>query len=70
MDSESTMQEIEGEFESTAGVTLSDDARWIELKLHVAVLERSLDKLLALEAAGVDNWDGYDFAMEQLDGED
>jgi len=27
------------------------------------------DKLLAFEAAGVDNWSGYDFAMEILNGE-
>ena len=26
-----------------------------------------LDKLDALEAAGVDNWEGYDFAMETLE---
>ena len=27
------------------------------------------DKLRALEAAGVDNWEGYDIAMEMLDDE-
>lgn len=27
-------------------------------------------KLAALEAAGVDNWDGYDYAMEILGNED
>lgn len=27
-------------------------------------------KLTALENAGVDNWDGYDFAMEALEEED
>ncbi|WP_158010670.1 hypothetical protein [Tardibacter chloracetimidivorans] len=32
-------------------------------------LRRSEEKLLALEAGGVDNWDGYDWAMEAL-GED
>ena len=26
--------------------------------------------LTALEHAGVDNWDGYDYAMELLDGEE
>jgi len=26
--------------------------------------------LLALEGAGVDNWDGYDFAMESLEEDD
>jgi hypothetical protein len=25
------------------------------------------DKLLALENAGVDNWDGYDLAMESME---
>lgn len=24
------------------------------------------EKLMALEGAGVDNWEGYDFAMESL----
>jgi hypothetical protein len=28
------------------------------------------NKLLALQAAGVDNWDGYDYAMEILNGDD
>lgn len=27
-------------------------------------------KLAALEAAGVDNWEGYEFAQEELDNED
>jgi hypothetical protein len=27
-------------------------------------------KLNALEAAGVDNWDGYDWAMEELQDEE
>ena len=27
-------------------------------------------KLAALEAAGVDNWAGYEFAQEELDNED
>ena len=27
---------------------------------------RKLEKLSALEAGGVDNWDGYDFSMEEL----
>jgi hypothetical protein len=29
-------------------------------------LMRDSAKLTALEAAGVDNWDGYDYAMELL----
>lgn len=32
-------------------------------------LIRAESKLLALEGAGVDNWDGYDFAMETLKGD-
>lgn len=28
------------------------------------------DELRALYAAGVDNWEGYDAVMRQLDGED
>ena len=27
-------------------------------------------KLMALEGAGVDNWDGYDYAMDILNKED
>ena len=30
-------------------------------------LLRDSDVLLALEGAGVDNWDGYDYAMENID---
>lgn len=33
-------------------------------------LVEARDKLQALEAAGVDNWDGYDFAMELLNEEE
>lgn len=33
-------------------------------------LKRASKKLEALEAAGVDNWQGYDYAMEILEGED
>jgi len=32
--------------------------------------QHRLDKLQALENNGVDNWDGYDDAMNELDGED
>lgn len=31
-----------------------------------AELDAAEDKLNALEAAGVDNWQGYDIAMEEL----
>jgi hypothetical protein len=33
-------------------------------------VEEKLAKLQALENGGVDNWDGYDFAMEELADED
>ena len=33
-------------------------------------VQHRLDKLQALENAGVDNWDGYDWAMEELTDED
>jgi hypothetical protein len=32
--------------------------------------EKDLDKLNALELGGVDNWDGYDHAMELMNSED
>jgi hypothetical protein len=33
-------------------------------------LQATSRKLAALEAGGVDNWEGYDFSMESLRGED
>lgn len=38
----------------------------ISLKEYEELLENQ-DKLYALEAAGVDNWSGYDIAMEYLE---
>ena len=45
-----------------------------EANLEVTISKQRLDKLkadeaklYALEAAGVDNWDGYSYAMEILD---
>ena len=32
-------------------------------------VQSRLDKLQALENGGVDNWDGYDWAMEELQGD-
>lgn len=43
-------------------VTLTDD--------EYAQLLASAEKLNALENAGVDNWDGYDFAMETIQTEE
>jgi len=36
-------------------------------KTKYEYLKRSEQKLNALEAAGVDNWDGYDLAMEWME---
>lgn len=41
----------------------------ISLDEYVEFVRKS-DVLNALEAAGVDNWEGYDYAMELLDDED
>jgi hypothetical protein len=37
---------------------------------RIRELEKSERKLLALEAGGVDNWDGYDFALESIRAEE
>lgn len=37
---------------------------------QLRAFEKSQAKLNALEAGGVDNWDGYDFALEELRKED
>ena len=43
-------------------ITISFD-RWISLC-------KAENKLSALEAAGVDNWEGYDYAMEILNSQE
>jgi len=35
-------------------------------KARIRELERAEAKLQALEAGGVDNWDGYDFSLEDF----
>lgn len=35
----------------------------------LASVSDRLDRLYALEAAGVDNWSGYEYAMELLNGD-
>lgn len=35
----------------------------------LASVSDRLDRLYALEAAGVDNWSGYEYAMEILNGD-
>lgn len=39
-------------------------------KIHYDALVARRDKLEALEAAGVDNWDGYSEAMQNLTNEE
>ena len=41
----------------------------IKATTHNALLEAEAT-LAALEAAGVDNWDGYGYAMELLEGQE
>lgn len=42
-------------------------AEWlVDLEDHVAVLEERDRELTALEAAGVDNWEGYGEAMRSV----
>ena len=48
-------------------VKLAQDV--LTLRKEVAFLEHRVEKLDALEAAGVDNWDGYADAMEDIDDE-
>jgi hypothetical protein len=38
----------------------------IELRRYLDELEDAANKYYALEAGGVDNWDGYSYAMEEL----
>lgn len=45
--------------------TFSDDYV-LKLEKQVAEMQEDCDLLYALQAAGVDNWEGYEFAMEIL----
>lgn len=36
-------------------------------KKEYETLKKDQSKLIALENGGVDNWDGYEFAMEEMD---
>ena len=38
----------------------------IELRRYLDELEDAANKYYALEVRGVDNWDGYSYAMEEL----
>ena len=46
-----------------------EEYRMISEKFYQELIERST-WLAALEAAGVDNWEGYDVAFQVLNGED
>jgi len=54
------------EFLREEEVHINDDEVTISRKTYNDLLELVL-KLRALEGAGVDNWDGYDYAMEELE---
>ena len=41
-----------------------------QITAHYKKQQERLDKLIALEAAGVDNWEGYDVAMRSLYSEE
>jgi hypothetical protein len=66
------------EAHSTQGLELGETKRWYccaiverdRARARVEELEKSEMKLLALEGAGVDNWEGYDDAMEMMREED
>ena len=49
-----------------ADVTISQ-AEYDELKSQIAQLKERDRLLSALEASGVDNWDGIDYAYEMLE---
>ena len=45
----------------------ASDAKWLEeLATTIGDLEDRDDILTALEAGGVDNWEGYDLALEEI----
>lgn len=48
---------------------MSEEEITVSRKVYEALLE-SQSKLWRLEAAGVDNWEGYDYALEGEDDED
>lgn len=48
---------------------MSEDEIQVSRKVYEVLLE-SQSRLWRLEAAGVDNWDGYDYAMQDDDEAD
>lgn len=61
--------EILEENRSLRKANLSFAPNQINLRAENKRLEKKLQMLDALEAAGVDNWEGYDEALEILRGE-
>lgn len=43
---------------------------WFELKRYLEDLEEDREFLYALQAAGVDNWNGYEYACKIYNGEE
>ena len=48
-----------------SSVNLSNDKAFIDKKVLLMLIQNS-EKLKALEAEGVDNWEGYSLAMKEL----
>ena len=48
-----------------SSVNLSNDKAFIDKKVLLMLIQNS-EKLEALEAEGVDNWEGYSLAMKEL----
>ena len=48
-----------------SSVSLSNDKAFIDKKVLLMLIQNS-EKLEALEAEGVDNWEGYSLAMKEL----
>ena len=46
-----------------------EDDKVIVSKSYLLELQKDRDMLCCLEAAGVDNWDGYCYALEMMEGE-
>lgn len=50
-------------------VTITRDA-WNDLQKYIQALEKDQEFLHALQACGVDNWEGYSDAVDMLEEED
>ena len=46
-----------------------DGCRYCQPQTYIDMVEDELRKLNALEEAGVDNWEGYDYAMSLVEEE-